>query len=197
MQYINPFALLVQSCAKVHPKSLIQEIYCSTSTMLSLHYLSLLLPLLPLSLAAVNGPCSIDGTPGVCVTTANCAAIDGSFRSGFCKNDVENVKCCIKPECGSGGNCRPTNTCDGTTKTGLCPGSSNFKCCEPKAGGNPPPPPPSGGGATTGDLKLSAKGVNFIAGFEGFRANYYNDAVVSLLYRWRFSHRIKQVTEFD
>ncbi|KAI4254669.1 MAG: hypothetical protein L6R42_007100 [Xanthoria sp. 1 TBL-2021] len=144
--------------------------------MLSLHYLSLLLPLLPLSLAAVNGPCSIDGTPGVCVTTANCAAIDGSFRSGFCKNDVENVKCCIKPECGSGGNCRPTNTCDGTTKTGLCPGSSNFKCCEPKAGGNPPPPPPSGGGATTGDLKLSAKGVEFIAGFEGFRANYYNDA---------------------
>lgn len=160
------------------------------ATMFSLKIISLLLPLLPLSLAAVNGPCSIDGTPGVCVTTTDCAAADGSFRSGFCKNDVENVKCCIKPECGSGGNCRPTDTCDGTTKTGLCPGSTNFKCCEPKSGGDPPPGGGGGGGgggATTGDLKLSANGVDFIAGFEGFRANYYNDAAVSLVYLSRRS----------
>ncbi|KAL8635076.1 MAG: hypothetical protein Q9226_009391, partial [Calogaya cf. arnoldii] len=61
----------------------------------------------------------------------------------------------------------------------LCPGSTDFKCCEPKAGGNPPPPPPQpgGGGATTGDLALSAKGVELIAQFEGFRADYYIDAV--------------------
>ena len=139
----------------------------------------LLLPLLPLCLAALNGPCSIDGTPGVCVTTTNCAASDGSFRSGFCPNDPENVRCCIKPECGSGGNCRPEGTCDGTTKTGLCPGPASFKCCEPKAGGDPPPP--GGGGASTADRQLSANGVDFIAGFEGFRANYYNDAAVSYL----------------
>ncbi|KAL8730568.1 MAG: hypothetical protein Q9166_004022 [cf. Caloplaca sp. 2 TL-2023] len=135
--------------------------------------LTVILPLLPLCLAAVNGPCTIDGTPGVCVTTGNCAASDGSFRSGFCPNDPDNVKCCIKPECGSGGNCRPESSCDGTTKTGLCPGPASFKCCEPKSGG---PPPPSGGGGSTGDLSLSANGVDFIAGFEGFRANFYNDA---------------------
>ncbi|KAL8913100.1 MAG: hypothetical protein Q9171_001994 [Xanthocarpia ochracea] len=47
-------------------------------------------------------------------------------------------------------------------------------CCEPKAGGDPPPP--GGGGGSTADRQLSANGVDFIAGFEGFRANYYNDA---------------------
>ncbi|KAL8653828.1 MAG: hypothetical protein Q9226_003689 [Calogaya cf. arnoldii] len=59
------------------------------------------------------------------------------------------------------------STCSGVTKTGLCPGPTDFKCCEPK---------PSSGGGTTGDLSLSARGVDFIAGFEGFRANFYNDA---------------------
>lgn len=141
-------------------------------TMLSL---SILLTLLPLSLAALNGPCKIDGTPGVCITTANCAAGDGSFRSGFCPNDPDNVKCCIKPECGSGGNCRPSSSCTGTTKTGLCPGPAEFKCCEPKGGPVTPP-----GGGSTGDRQLSAKGVEFIAGFEGFRANFYIDAAVSV-----------------
>ncbi|KAL8995922.1 MAG: hypothetical protein Q9169_004458 [Polycauliona sp. 2 TL-2023] len=143
--------------------------------MLALQFLAPLLVILPASLAAVNGPCSIDGTPGVCVTTSNCAASDGSFRTGFCPNDPTDVKCCIKPECGSGGNCRSESTCDGTTKTGLCPGPASFKCCEPKSGGDPPPPP-SGGGATTADHELSANGVDFIAGFEGFRADYYIDA---------------------
>ena len=132
---------------------------------------AIILAVLPLCLAAVNGPCSIDGTPGVCITTSNCAAGDGSFRSGFCPNDPDNVKCCIKPECGSGGNCRFTSSCSGTTKTGLCPGPATFKCCEPKKG--------TPGGGTTADHSLSAKGVDFIAGFEGFRANSYNDAAVS------------------
>ncbi|KAL8811653.1 MAG: hypothetical protein Q9200_001623 [Gallowayella weberi] len=142
-----------------------------------MHFSILILPLLPLSFAAVNGPCSIDGTPGVCVTTTNCAKADGSFRSGFCPNDVDNVKCCIKPQCGAGGNCRSSSSCTGTVKKGLCPGPDSFTCCEPKSGGDPPaPPPPSGGGGSTADHKLSAKGVDFIAGFEGFRANFYNDA---------------------
>lgn len=139
--------------------------------------LTVLLSLLPLSLAALNGPCSIDGTPGVCIKTTDCAQADGSFRSNFCPNDPINVKCCIKPECGSGGNCRSTSTCKGTPKTNLCPGPANFQCCEPSKGGSPPAP--GGGGATTADHSLSAKGVDFIAGFEGFRANFYNDAAVS------------------
>ncbi|KAI4229102.1 MAG: hypothetical protein L6R40_008075, partial [Gallowayella cf. fulva] len=145
--------------------------YQETATMLSL---TVLLSLLPLSLAALNGPCSIDGTPGVCIKTTDCAQADGSFRSNFCPNDPINVKCCIKPECGSGGNCRSTSTCKGTPKTNLCPGPANFQCCEPSKGGSPPAP--GGGGATTADHSLSAKGVDFIAGFEGFRANFYNDA---------------------
>ena len=131
-----------------------------------------LLSLVPLTIAAVNGPCSIDGTPGVCVTTSDCAAADGSYRSGFCPNDPADVKCCIKPECGSGGNCRPTSSCTGTTKAGLCPGPSDFKCCEPNGGGG-------GGGGSAGDYSLSANGVDFIAGFEGFEPNFYTDAAVS------------------
>lgn len=146
----------------------------STVTMLSL---SIILPLLPLCLAAINGPCTINGTPGVCVTTSNCAAADGSFRSGFCPNDPDNVRCCIKPECGSGGNCRSTSSCDGSPKAGLCPGPTNFQCCEPASGGGSP------GGGSTGDLSLSSNGVDFIAGFEGFRPDFYNDAAVGSPYR--------------
>ena len=140
---------------------------------------AVLFSLLPLSLAAVNGPCAIDGTPGVCVTTSNCAAADGSFRSGFCPNDPDNVRCCIKPECGSGGNCRSTSSCDGTPKAGLCPGPSTFQCCQPGSSGGGGAP---GGGGSTGDLSLSANGVDFIAGFEGFEPNFYNDAAVSINY---------------
>ncbi|KAG6985310.1 hypothetical protein G7Y79_00116g101800 [Physcia stellaris] len=136
------------------------------------HSTAILFSLLPLTLAAVNGPC-IDGTPGVCVTTSDCAAADGSFRSGFCPNDPDNVRCCIKPECGSGGNCRSTSSCDGTPKAGLCPGPSTFQCCQPKSNGGGGAP---GGGGSTGDHSLSANGVDFIAGFEGFEPNFYNDA---------------------
>ena len=132
--------------------------------------LSILLALLPLSLAALTGPCNIGGTPGVCISTTNCAAGGGSSRAGYCPNDPVNVRCCTKSSCGSGGNCRFSSSCSGVTKTGLCPGPTEFKCCEPK---------PSSGGGTTGDLSLSARGVDFIAGFEGFRANFYNDAAVS------------------
>ncbi|KAL6713718.1 hypothetical protein ACLMJK_008210 [Lecanora helva] len=132
--------------------------------------------LVSLTFAAINGPCSTDGTPGVCVKISDCAAADGSFRSGLCPNDPADVKCCIKPECGSGGNCRSTSTCDGTTKAGLCPGPDNFKCCVPGGGDSPPPPAGGGGSGSAGDHSLSAKGVDFIAGFEGFRANFYTDA---------------------
>ncbi len=39
-----------------------------------------------------------------------------------------------KTSCGSGGNCRWTDQCSGTTKSGLCPGPDGFKCC---LSGNP------------------------------------------------------------
>ncbi|KAL8950654.1 MAG: hypothetical protein Q9222_003313 [Ikaeria aurantiellina] len=134
-----------------------------------MHLLTSLLLLPTLILASLNGPCSIDGTPGVCITTTSCSSADGSFRSGFCPNDPDNVRCCIKPECGSGGKCQPESTCSGTTRTGLCPGPADFKCCEPSSGGG------GGGGGSAGDHSLSSNGVDFIAGFEGFRADFYDD----------------------
>lgn len=122
------------------------------------------------ALGAVNGPCSIDGTPGVCISTSSCSGSDGSFRSGFCPNDPSNIKCCIKPECGSGGNCRFSSQCSGSTKTGLCPGPADFQCCLGKS---------SGGGDTSTSHSLSAHGVTFIEGFEGWNPNFYEDSAVS------------------
>ncbi|KAI9800263.1 MAG: hypothetical protein M1833_003377 [Piccolia ochrophora] len=122
-------------------------------------------------LAAVNGPCSADGTPGVCISTSSCRGAGGKSATGFCPNDPADVKCCTRTSCGSsGGNCRWASQCSGTTQTGLCPGPADFKCCNP-GGGSPP------GGGTPGTSKdLSPNGVTFISGFEGFRSNFYNDA---------------------
>ncbi|MCJ1466255.1 hypothetical protein MMC07_004874 [Pseudocyphellaria aurata] len=123
------------------------------------------------ALGAVNGPCSIDGTPGVCISTSSCSRSGGSFRSGFCPKDPNNVKCCIKPACGSGGNCRFSSQCSGSTKSGLCPGPADFKCC--LAGGGGPSP---GSGGTSTSHSLSAHGVQFIEGFEGWNPNFYRDS---------------------
>ncbi|KAI9842586.1 MAG: hypothetical protein M1837_007024 [Sclerophora amabilis] len=116
------------------------------------------------TLAAVNGPCTANGVPGICIATAACKSGGGKSASGFCPNDPNDIKCCTKA-CGSGGTCRFTSSCTGSSQAGLCPGPANFQCCTPKSGG--------GGGGATG---LSSNGVSFIAGFEGFRANFYTDA---------------------
>ena len=117
-------------------------------------------------LAAVNGPCS-GGKIGVCIATAQCSSAGGTSSVGFCPNDPTDIKCCIKSSCGVGGHCDWTSACQGTTKAGLCPGPADFKCCFPASTGS-------------GAHSLSENGVKFIAGFEGFRKDFYSDAAVSL-----------------
>ena len=131
---------------------------------------------------AVNGPCTSNNTPGVCISTTSCTDSGGTYQSGLCPDDPTDIKCCVKPSCGSGGNCRFESQCSGSSQSGLCPGPADFKCCI--AGGGD-----GGGGSTASDHDLSDNGVQFIAGFEGFRADFYIDSAVSLsLYENRMPH---------
>ncbi|KAI5843298.1 hypothetical protein DFP73DRAFT_514075 [Morchella snyderi] len=88
--------------------------------------------------AAVNGPCT--GSPGVCVTTANCARDGGTSVPGYCPNDPDNVRCCTKYNCGASrdcGYCEWTNACTGggwQVGPGECPGPAGFRCCLPREG---------------------------------------------------------------
>lgn len=148
-------------------------LYESTMTFLQAIVYSVFF-ILGTALGAVNGPCSIDGTPGVCVSSATCSESDGSFRSGFCPGDASDIKCCIKPDCGSGGNCRWTSQCSGSSQAGLCPGPSDFKCCLKSDGGS------SGNQGASTAHDLSANGVKFIEKFEGWSAVFYDDAAVTL-----------------
>ena len=58
--------------------------------------------------------------------------------------------------------------------TDLCPGPAEFKCCFPEKHEG------SEEGGKTKEHELSEKGAEFIAGFEGFRKAFYNDAAVSV-----------------
>lgn len=93
----------------------------------------ILLSLFPLrALATVNGHCSGTATGdylkyGICITTSNCNSYDGSYISGGCPNDVENVKCCVvglddsyeTNPCGGSSYCTWTSLgCSGTSKAG-------------------------------------------------------------------------------
>ena len=133
------------------------------------------------ALGAVNGHCSVNGTPGVCLHTDDCSSGSGTSTAGFCPDDPADVKCCTKPSCGSSGNCRWTSSCSGTTLSGQCPGPSDFKCCIAKSGGGGGGGGRGGGGSGSSTKHdLSAHGAAFIAGFEGFRADFYRDAAVSV-----------------
>ncbi|KAJ5016672.1 hypothetical protein K4K57_010968 [Colletotrichum sp. SAR 10_99] len=86
--------------------------------------------------AAVNEPCyGSGGRAGVCVTTSSCSSSGGTTINGACPKDPDNVKCCTKASCGSGGNCRFTSDCAGTSVVNQCPGPSTFKCCDSSASG--------------------------------------------------------------
>jgi hypothetical protein len=87
--------------------------------------------------AAENGRCTgSGGAPGVCIPTAKCNSGGGKYISGACPGTPNDIKCCTKPSCGTGGNCRWTSQCSsGNTLTGLCPGPADFKCCVPGGGG--------------------------------------------------------------
>lgn len=90
----------------------------------------------------LNGPCTgYGGAPGVCIPTASCSSDGGRYISNACPGTPADIKCCTKTSCGSGGNCRFTSSCSGSTLTGLCPGPATFKCCIPGPGSGPYPPP--------------------------------------------------------
>ncbi|KAF8416644.1 hypothetical protein EV426DRAFT_415498 [Tirmania nivea] len=97
-----------------------------------LSVISLLLIAVGSAHAALNGPCSVGGTPGVCIKTSSCSSAGGTSHTGYCPKDPVDVKCCTKTSCGNGGNCRWTSQCSGTTVSNKCPGPANFKCCEGK-----------------------------------------------------------------
>ena len=79
---------------------------------------------------ASNGKCSSGN--GICITTDDCTKSGGSYVSGKCPNDPNNVKCCNK-QCsynGKQGECKFVDDCkNGNVYSGLCPGNNNFKCC--------------------------------------------------------------------
>jgi len=107
-----------------------------------LNFVLLAFAALPSVFGAVNGRCSSGN--GVCVSTQSCSKAGGSYVSGLCPNDPNNVKCCNKTRCvtndGQVGSCKFTSDCNGKIFSGLCPGGTNFKCCVEKddttSGGN-------------------------------------------------------------
>ncbi|KAL8915811.1 MAG: hypothetical protein Q9208_008832 [Pyrenodesmia sp. 3 TL-2023] len=126
-----------------------------TSTVLSIAVL--LIPnivnanvLQPVKRAVVDGPCTgAGGAPGVCIATTSCTADGGTHILNACPGTPDNIRCCTKTSCGSGGNCRFASSCSGSTLSGLCPGPADFKCCvpgtSPAPGGYPTPSiPPVG-----------------------------------------------------
>ncbi|RPB21165.1 hypothetical protein L211DRAFT_790944 [Terfezia boudieri ATCC MYA-4762] len=94
---------------------------------------SLLLIAASIAQARINGPCSVELTPGVCISTASCKKGGGRSHRGYCPNDPADIKCCTKTSCGTGGwgDCRWTSQCFGTTISNKCPGPAEFKCCLP------------------------------------------------------------------
>ncbi|KAL1641280.1 hypothetical protein SLS58_006182 [Diplodia intermedia] len=102
-----------------------------------------LLLLSPTALAEVNGPCTgAAHKPGVCIETSSCTKAGGTHIDGACPHDANDIKCCTKPSCGSGGTCKFVRDCEtGSTKAGLCPGPSDFKCCLPTSSSSGFPPP--------------------------------------------------------
>lgn len=91
-----------------------------------------------------NGPCTGQGSaPGVCIPTGQCSSGGGSYISNACPGLPNDIKCCTKPSCGNGGNCRFTSQCQSSTVSDLCPGPADFKCCVPGGGGGGGYPTPS------------------------------------------------------
>ncbi|KAI9172540.1 hypothetical protein HJFPF1_02045 [Paramyrothecium foliicola] len=121
-----------------------------------------------LALAAVNEPCyGPSNRAGVCISTSACSQAGGTSISGACPADAADIRCCTKPACGSGGNCRWTSDCAGTSSAGLCPGPSQMQCCSSPAqgfGGYAAPRIPAVGACRS----VSVAGANrFVSAFPG------------------------------
>jgi len=125
---------------------------------MSIYQLFLTLILIHAAFAEINGRCSSGN--GVCVTTANCSKAGGTYKSGLCPNDRNDVKCCNK-SCtvnGKSGECKFTSNCSGTSYSGVCPGGKNFQCCITT--------PPN-------KKKINKAGLDLIKRFEGLRLTAY------------------------
>jgi len=124
-------------------------------TMLFLYLLVGFLPLaaianpalaaVPIEKRTLNGHCSGTATSyyksdGICITTATCDSYGGSYITGGCPSDPDNVKCCLVGLEGSVGTnpCGGSSYCDwtangcpgGSFHPGSCPGGSNYQCCK-------------------------------------------------------------------
>ncbi|KAF3768979.1 hypothetical protein M406DRAFT_243966, partial [Cryphonectria parasitica EP155] len=122
-----------------------------------------ILSLLPLTtLATIDGHCSGTATGeyleyGICISTATCSDYGGSYITGGCPNDPNNIKCCVvgleksasTDPCGGSSYCSWNNLgCAGTYKPGqmappppppihtrkslfscYCPGGKTYECC--------------------------------------------------------------------
>lgn len=99
-----------------------------------------------------NGQCTgANNALGVCVSTSSCTEAGGSYISNACPDQPDNIKCCTKSSCGSGGSCKWTSKCaSGNTVGGLCPGPSDFKCCLPASSS-------SGDGGSSSSSNLGEK----------------------------------------
>lgn len=88
-----------------------------------------------LARSTVNGACTgSGGAPGVCILDSSCSAAGGTYITNACPDTPDDIKCCTKKTCGNGGECMFASSCKtGTIVSGLCPGPSNFECCEPKS----------------------------------------------------------------
>ena len=101
------------------------------------------------------------------MTTTTCSGSGGVTINGACPADASNVKCCTKATCGSGGNCRWSSDCAGTTVANQCPGPSQFKCCSSSAtgfGGYPAPAIPAVGACKSVAVSGAQKIVNAFPG---------------------------------
>lgn len=115
--------------------------------------------------STIDGPCTgAAGAPGACIATAKCTSGGGTYISNACPGTPDDIRCCTKTACGSGGNCRWANTCSTSTLTGLCPGPADFKCCVPGGGtgdgGYPTPDFPSVGACKAHAVDGAHKVVN-------------------------------------
>jgi hypothetical protein len=93
------------------------------------------------------GQCT--GRSGICIDTGTCTSYGGTYSSGNCPGDPEDVKCCDNIPCkssdGRTGTC--SFTCSGDTVSGQCPGGSDFTCCLGSSEGDYYGPCYGGGGA--------------------------------------------------
>lgn len=116
---------------------------------------------------AINGRCTgSGGRAGVCISTSSCSSGGGVSISGACPNDPADIKCCTKASCGSGGSCKWTSDCTGSTQSGLCPGPSNFMCClgTGSGGGFPTPSIPAVGACKASAVNGARAVVNAFPG---------------------------------